>query len=153
MYAADETRQVLAGLGYRSMDEIIGRADLLRQRDRPLQKTTHLDLSFVSQMPLVKEAADRAWQPELPETHAQTGTLDDELLAREDIMRAIEQHEHVSVESPICNTDRAATARITGEIAKRHGNRGWRGSLHLVFTGCAGQSFGFSCLPGLDLEV
>ena len=49
-------------------------------------------------------------------------------------------------------TDRAATARISGAVAKAHGNTGWRGSLHFVFTGCAGQSFGFSCLPGLDLE-
>ena len=49
--------------------------------------------------------------------------------------------------------NRSATARVTGAIAKEHGNRGWRGSLHLIFTGCAGQAFGFACLPGLDLEV
>jgi len=152
-FAAEETRGVLASLGYKSIAEIIGRSDLLTQRERELQKTASLDLSFIRQMPSVKEPEERLWQPELPDPHAQKDTLDDELLAREDVMKAIEQHEHVVVESPIRNTDRAATARITGAIAARHGNTGWRGSLHLIFTGCAGQSFGFSCLPGLDLEV
>ncbi|EOD37258.1 hypothetical protein EMIHUDRAFT_225692 [Emiliania huxleyi CCMP1516] len=142
---------VLAHLGYASFDEIIGRADLLRQRERPLHKTANLDLGYVGQMPDVRH--DRAWQPEVPDPWAQTDTLDDELLAREDIKRAIEAHEHVTVHSPITNTDRTATARVTGEIAKAHGNRGWRGSIHFVFEGCAGQSFGFACLDGLDLEV
>jgi len=151
VYIAEESRQVLAHLGYASFDEIIGRADLLRQRERPLHKTANLDLGYVGQMPDVRH--DRAWQPEVPDPWAQTDTLDDELLAREDIKRAIEAHEHVTVHSPITNTDRTATARVTGEIAKAHGNRGWRGSIHFVFEGCAGQSFGFACLDGLDLEV
>jgi len=59
----------------------------------------------------------------------------------------------VTIESPITNVDRTASARITGVIAKEHGNRGWKGSLHIIYTGCTGQSFGFACLPGLDLEV
>merc|ERR1719149_543872 len=151
VYIAEESRQVLAHLGYASFDEIIGRADLLRQRERPLHKTANLDLGYVGQMPDVRH--DRAWQPEVPAPWAQTDTLDDELLAREDVKRAIEAHEHVTVHSAITNTDRTATARVTGEIAKAHGNRGWRGSIHFVFEGCAGQSFGFACLDGLDLEV
>ena len=57
-------RQVLAHLGYASFDEIIGRADLLRQRERPLHKTANLDLGYVGQMPDVRH--DRAWQPEVP---------------------------------------------------------------------------------------
>lgn len=153
LYAAEETRQVLASLGYSSLAEITGRSDLLAQRDRALQKTSALDLGFIRQMPDVKGEEKREWQPELPYVHAQTDTLDDELLARDDVRAAIDEHKHLTVESSIRNTDRAITARITGEIAKKHGNRGWRGSLHLIFSGCAGQSFGFACLPGLDLEV
>jgi len=153
LYAAWEVRQVLASLGYRSLSEVIGRSDLLKQRDRELAKTSSLDLGYIHQMPQVKTKAARAWQPETAVPHSQMGTLDDELLARDDVMRAIEKHEHVTVEVPICNIDRSATARITGAVAQRHGNRGWRGSLHLIFTGCAGQSFGYACLPGLDLEV
>jgi len=135
------------------MSELIGRADLLRQKDRELHKTSHLDLGYIGQMPKVVDEADRAWVAEAAEPRTQFGTLDDELLAREDVMRAIEEHEDVVVETGITNVDRTATARVTGAIAQRHGNRGWRGSLHLIFNGCAGQSFGFACLPGLDLEV
>jgi len=153
LYAAEEVRHTMAKLGYTSLSDLVGRADLLRQRDRELRKTTHLDLSFIQQMPDVAAPANRKWQPEEEETHAQQGTLDDELMGRRDVQQAIERHEKATVHSAICNTDRAATSRITGAIAKRHGNAGWRGSLHFIFTGCAGQSFGFSCLPGLDLEV
>jgi glutamate synthase (ferredoxin) len=151
LYVAEETRQVLAHLGYKSLSEITGRADLLQQRQRALHKTAHLDLSFVSQMPDV--IANRAWQLEASKPWAQTDTLDDELLAREDVKRAIEQHEDVQLTVPITNVDRTVAARVAGVVAKAHGNRGWKGSLHMIFEGCAGQSFGFACLDGLDLEV
>jgi len=150
-YAAEEVRSVLASLGYASLADLTGRADLLVQRDRELHKTQSLDLAYVGQMPDVRTARD--WQPELPITHAQVDTLDDELLARDDVQRAIADHDDVTVESSIRNTDRAGCARIHGAVAEAHGNRGWRGSLHLKFTGCAGQSFGAFCLDGMDLEV
>merc|ERR1719301_96959 len=104
-------------------------------------------------MPVLKTPEERKQLEELDYTWAQQGTLDDTLLAKEEVKRAIANHEHVKVETPIVNTDRAIPSRIHGEVAKAHGNDGWRGSLHLVFNGCAGQSFGFSCLPGMDLEV
>ena len=50
-------------------------------------------------------------------------TLDDELLAREDVQRAIQQHEHVTVEANICNLDRAATARVTGQVNAAAGSK------------------------------
>ena len=69
------------------------------------------------------------------------------------VIAAIDGHEHKTVEAVVVNTDRATGARIAGAVAKKHGNRGWRGSLHVIFTGCAGQSFGAYCLDGLDLEA
>jgi len=153
LYAAEEVRQVMAELGYTSLGDLVGRADLLEQSDKQLGKTSNLDLSYIKQIPLLVDEESRKVLLEDPETHAQQNTLDDELLARDDVQKAIFEHEHVTVESEITNIDRTATARITGEVAKAHGNTGWRGSLHMIFTGCAGQSFGFACLPGLDLEV
>jgi glutamate synthase (ferredoxin) len=152
-FAATEVRQAMADMGYASMSDITGRADLLQPNGKSLHKTENLDLAFVAQMPPALTEAERAWEPEQPEPHAQMYTLDDELLARDDVAAAIEGHEDRLVEAEIFNTDRAATARIAGAIAARHGNRGWKGSLHLRFTGCAGQSFGAFCLDGLDLEV
>ena len=104
-------------------------------------------------MPPAITPEQRAWEPELAEVHAQTNTLDDELLEMDEVIAAIDGHEHKTVETPVVNTDRATGARIAGAVAKAHGNRGWRGSLHVIFTGCAGQSFGAFCLDGLDLEV
>jgi glutamate synthase (ferredoxin) len=153
IYAAHEVRQVLAEMGYASLADVVGRADLLQMRDVELKKTNELDLSFIKQIPQLKSDEEREILKELDYVHAQEDTLDDELLARDDVKRAIFEHEHVTVESPISNLDRTATARVTGVIAKTHGNRGWKGSLHMIFEGCAGQSFGFACLPGLDLEV
>ena len=154
-YVAEEARLVMASLGYSSLDELVGRADLLRQSDRALAKTTHLDLSYVGQMPDVKpgSAIGRAWQPELEAVHAQMNTLDDELLAREDVMRALDNHEDVVVETPIRNTDRTVGARVHGAVAVRHGNKGWTGSLKMIYTGSAGQSFGAFCLDGMEHVV
>jgi len=154
-YAAEEVRNTLAHMGYKSLSDVVGRADLLQQRQNPdlVAKTPNVDLQFVRQIPVLKTAEERAALVELEKPHAQMDTLDDELLAREDVQRAINNHEHVTVESPINNLDRCATARVTGTVAKLHGNRDWRGSLHFIFTGCAGQSFGFACLPGMDFEV
>jgi len=153
VYAAQEVREVLAALGYTSLSELVGRSDLLEQRDAPLAKTENLNLGYIKQIPPLITSDERECLKELDYTHAQKDTLDDELLARDDVHKAIYDHQDVVVTSPICNLDRSATARVTGAIAKEHGNRGWRGSLHLIFEGCAGQSFGFACLPGLDLEV
>merc|ERR1719183_2428098 len=87
-------------------------------------------------MPPAITPEQRTWEPELDE-----------------VMTAIDDHEHKFVDTVVVNTDRAAGARIAGVIAKKHGNRGWKGSLHVRFTGCAGQSFGAFCLGGFDLEV
>ena len=151
LYVAQEVREVLAHLGYTRLSDVIGRADLVVPRDRQLHKTTGLDLSFLGQMPDVR--TDREWEPEVLEPWAQTDTLDDELLSRDDVTGAIESHQKIKVEVPIRNTDRAIGARVAGVVAQAHGNRGWRGGIHFKFTGSAGQSFGFSCLDGLDLEV
>ena len=158
LFVAHEVRGILAEMGYTSLGEVVGRADLLEQyrgnsKEAPLHKTSNIDLKFVSDMPVLKSAEERKQLEEVDYTWAQKGTLDDTLLAREDVKRAIENHEHIKVETPIVNTDRAIPSRVHGQVALAHGNSGWKGSLHLVFHGCAGQSFGFSCLPGMDLEV
>ena len=158
LFVAHEVRGILAEMGYASLGEVVGRADLLQQyrgnsKEAPLHKTSNVDLKFVSDMPVLKSAEERKQLEEVDYTWAQKGTLDDTLLARDDVKRAIENHEHVKVETPIVNTDRAIPSRVHGQVALAHGNSGWKGSLHLVFHGCAGQSFGFSCLPGMDLEV
>ena len=149
-FVAQEARSVLAELGYKSMDELIGRADLLQPRDRELKKTKNLDLSFVSDLPVTKE--ERGWTKYM-EPHTNGPVLDDELLARADVKAAIADHAEAKFTTPIINTDRAVSARLAGEIAFQHGNTGWKGSLDITFEGNAGQSFGAFCLPRMSLTV
>ena len=84
-FAASEVRQQLADMGYASMSEITGRADLLQPNGKALHKTENLDLSFTAQMPPAITPEQRAWEPELAEVHAQTNTLDDELLEMDEV--------------------------------------------------------------------
>ena len=73
-------------MGYASMSEITGRADLLQPNGKALHKTENLDLSFTAQMPAAITPEQRAWEPELEEVHAQTNTLDDELLEMDEVI-------------------------------------------------------------------
>jgi len=66
---------------------------------------------------------------------------------------AIESHGQVKRSLIIRNTDRSVGARLAGEMAVRHGNRGFRGLIDLHFSGAAGQSFGAFCLNGLNLRL
>ena len=116
LFVAHEVRGILAEMGYTSLGEVVGRADLLEQyrgnsKEAPLHKTSNIDLKFVSDMPVLKSAEERKQLEEVDYTWAQKGTLDDTLLARDDVKRAIENHEHIKVETPIVNTDRAIRAR------------------------------------------
>lgn len=119
---AEEVRKLLAEFGYKSLDEIVGRADLLRPRGGqgvPLTKTTALDLDFLTKMPDAK--ADRSWLAHEP-VHSNGAMLDDDILVA--VRGAIEAQGSVEESFDIVNTDRAVGARVAGEVARRYGNKG-----------------------------
>jgi glutamate synthase (ferredoxin) len=153
-FVAEEVRQILARLGYRSLSEIVGRADLLRPRaDVPLSKVNQLDLSCLLDLPDVRQ--DRSWLNH-EEVHSNGEVLDDELLQNPDLQAALVNPTSVTIHAPIRNTDRTVGARIAGAIAQRYGNstfaeKGGRVQLH--FAGSAGQSFGAFALPGMELTL
>jgi glutamate synthase (ferredoxin) len=148
-FIAEEVRSLLARLGYRSLDEIIGRADLLKVRDDvKLAKTNGLDLNCLIQLPDTRR--DRSWLQH-EEVHSNGPVLDDELLNDPDIQNTIEHQGSVTKEVAIVNTDRTVGARVAGAIAKRYGDTGFEGQITLNFKGSAGQSFGAFNLPGMSL--
>ncbi len=148
-FIAEEVRSLLAKLGYTSLQEIIGRADLLRQRnDARLTKTQGMNLECLINLPDVKR--DRTWL-EHGEIHNNGAVLDDELLADADIINAINNQGAITKEIKIVNTDRSVGARISGVIASKYGNSGFEGELNFNFHGYAGQSFGAFNLPGMNL--
>jgi len=151
LYVAEEVRQLMSVLGVASMDELIGRSDLLAVRDVALAKTSCVDLSCL--LDPIPEAADRSWLLHDREAHGNGPILEDQLLADAEVMAAIEDHGRLQRTLTISNTDRSVGARLAGEIAARHGNTGFGGALDLRFEGAAGQSFGAFLLQGMTLHL
>ncbi|MDY6783064.1 MAG: glutamate synthase large subunit [Cyanobacteriota bacterium] len=149
-FVAEEVRQLLAKFGYRTIKEVIGRVDLLKQREgTKLTKTEGIDLNCLLNLPVPQ---DRSWL-EHAEVHSNGPVLDDEILEDDAIAAAIQNQGSVTKQVNIINTDRSVGARIAGKIAKRYGNNGFEGDITLEFKGSAGQSFGAFNLPGLTLKL
>jgi glutamate synthase (ferredoxin) len=125
-FVAEEVRAGLAALGLRSLDELVGRSDLLRQRaDLKLAKTAGLNLAFLTTFagPSAPSSARLA-----QEVHSNGPQLDDEILADAEVMAAIEGQGTAARSYEIINTDRSALARVSGAIAKRYGDSGFGGA-------------------------
>ncbi|MBO9999034.1 MAG: glutamate synthase large subunit [Cyanobacteria bacterium SID2] len=150
VFVAEEVRSLLARLGYRSLDELIGRSDLLKVRDNVnLTKPQSIDLRCLLDLP---QTESRAWVTPQP-VHSNGPVLDDKLLADAEIAAAIGNQGSVRKTVKVVNTDRCVGARVSGSIAKKYGNTGFEGQLELNFVGSAGQSFGAFNLPGMLLTL
>ena len=150
-FVAQEVRSLLAKLGYKSIADIIGRADLLKMRDGvKLTKTQAINLDCLTKLPDTK--SDRSFLVHEP-VHSNGPVLDDDLLADAEIQSAIANHGTVSKSVKLVNTDRTVGARLAGAIAQQHGNTGFSGHITLNCTGSAGQSFGAFNLPGMTLVL
>ncbi|MFW6263987.1 MAG: glutamate synthase large subunit [Cyanobacteriota bacterium] len=148
-FIAQEVRSLLARLGYRSLNDVIGRADLLKPRENaPVTKTRGLTMECLLNLPDVR--SDRSWLNH-GDVHSNGPVLDDQLLADAEIAAAIENQGSVTKEIKIVNTDRTVGARISGAIAKKYGDTGFEGQITLKFKGAAGQSFGAFNLLGMKL--
>ncbi len=150
-FVAQEVRSILAALGYRSLNEVIGRSDLLKVReDVKLTKTQSLNLNCLLQLPDTRENRDFLVHEAV---HSNGSVLDDELLADADIQGAIANHGSVAKTVKVVNTDRTVGARIAGAIAQKYGNSGFEGQITLNCQGSVGQSFGAFNLPGMTLVL
>ena len=151
LFVAEEVRQLLSVLGVARLEELIGRSELLQPRAVALAKTSALDLSCL--IDPIPAAADRSWLQHDAQAHGNGPILEDQLLADAEVMAAIEGHGRVSRTLAIVNTDRSVGARLSGEIAARHGNTGFQGQLDLTYEGAAGQSFGAFVLQGMNVRL
>lgn len=150
-FIAEEVRSLLAHLGYRSLVEIVGRADLLKTRsDARLTKTQSLNLDCLIQLPDAK--TDRSWL-EHEEVHSNGPVLDDEILKSAEITSAIANQSFISKTFTAVNTDRTIGSRVAGVIASQYGDNGFAGQLNLNVLGSVGQSFGAFNLPGMILTL
>jgi glutamate synthase (ferredoxin) len=150
-FIAEEVRSLLAKLGYRSLSEVIGRADLLTLRSEVrLNKTQALNLDCLTKLPDAK--VNRSWLVH-EKVHSNGPVLDDQLLADADIQAAIQDQGEVSKTVTVVNTDRTVGARLTGAIAHKYGDNGFTGQINLNFQGSVGQSFGAFNLDGVILNL
>ena len=146
-FIAEEVREILADLGFKSLNEVIGRTDLLRQVSKGSPNLDDLDLN-----PLFVQAdpGKNKRYCEKPEINSVPDTLDQKLWP--EIEEKIDKKEKINQEFEIQNTDRAVGTRISYHLYKKFGNNKLdENSIELNFKGSAGQSFGAFAIKGLKL--
>ena len=150
-FMAEEMREIMAELGFRTVEEMVGRADMLDMAGAiDHWKAYGLDFSQILHRPEVG--------PEVPvrrvtaQDHGLEKQLDHEMIAR--CRRAIDQLEPIALEMPIRNIDRTVGGMLSGEAARSHGEQGLpENTIRVKFTGSAGQSFGAWLYKGISFTL
>jgi glutamate synthase (NADPH) large chain len=150
-FVAEEVRELMAELGYRSFNEMIGQMQMLDRRQLIAHaKATGLDFSKLFMKPDVP--ANVAIFNCEQQDHKIRDILDRKLIAQS--QAALERGERVQMAFPIKNTDRTVGAMLSGEVAKRYGHGGLSPDTIVAgFTGTAGQSFGAFLARGISFEL
>ncbi len=150
-FIAQELREIMAELGFRTVNEMIGRTDVLEPRKAVEHwKAKGIDLSKVLYQPEVGEDVGRYCQ--IPQDHGLEKSLDMTVLL--DLCKeAIENGTPIRKTLPIQNTNRVVGTILGNEIIKRHWDGLPEDTIHLHFQGSAGQSFGAFVPKGVTLEL
>ncbi|KAJ6672830.1 GLUTAMATE SYNTHASE 1 [NADH] CHLOROPLASTIC [Salix viminalis] len=151
---AEELREIMAQLGFRTMNEMVGRSDMLevdKEVVKSNEKLENIDLSL-----LLRPAADI--RPEAAQycvqkqDHGLDMALDQKLIKLSEA--ALEKGLPVYIETPICNVNRAVGTMLSHEVTKQYHLAGLPAdTIHIKLTGSAGQSLGAFLCPGIMLEL
>ncbi len=150
-FYAQEVREILASLGARSLEEVIGRADLLSQVSRG---SAHLDDLDLNPLLITVDGADRIKYDRTKPRNEVLDTLDAEIV--KDAERFLKDGEKMQLSYAVRNTHRTIGTRTSSHIVQRFGMRDsplQADHLTVRLTGSAGQSLGAFAAPGLKLEV
>lgn len=150
-FVAEEARQIMAQLGIRSYNELIGRTDLLdKSRAVAHWKAKGLDFARIFYQPEGRENEPRYQVEE--QDHGLERALDHRLIAQ--AQWALDKGEKVSFISPVRNVNRSVGAMLSGEVAKRFGHAGLPDdTIHIQLQGTAGQSAGAFLAHGVTLDL
>ncbi|MFT4920969.1 MAG: glutamate synthase (ferredoxin) [Haloarculaceae archaeon] len=150
-FMAQELREIMAELGFRTVDEMIGQVDALRQREDVTQeKARKLDLSAVLAEPESEYDVD-GYKTE-PQTHEVDQQLDWDLI--DEAEDAIENGEPVTMDVDISNVDRAVGATLSSRISRKYGVEGLPDdTITIRFEGSAGQSFSAFVQDGVTMDL
>jgi glutamate synthase (NADPH) large chain len=151
LFLAEEVRTYLAELGFRSLDEAIGQAELLDVRPAVAHwKAYGLDLSPILYVPSIAPGTDR--RRTRVQDHRLGQALDNALIAG--ATPALERGEAVALSMTVRNENRSVGAMLGGEVARRHGGDGLPdGTIQVTLRGTAGQSFGAFVPRGVTLRL
>jgi glutamate synthase (NADPH) large chain len=150
-FVAEEVRELMASLGYRTFNEMIGQRQML-DRAKLIEhwKARGLDFSGLFHKP-EPSRGDTIYHS-IAQDHGLEHVLDRQFIA--ETQDAIEHGRHVRLDMKIRNSDRSAGAMLSGEIARRYGHAGLRDeAIHIKLKGSAGQSFGAFLAKGVTLEL
>jgi len=151
LFVAEEVRQLMAQLGFRRFDEMIGRVDRLWCR-RAIEhwKAKGLDLSAIFAPP--ENPSGCSLRRTRPQTDLHQDHLDRIILPL--VAPALERQEPVRLEMPIRNVHRAVGATLSHQVVRKYGAKGLPdGTIEITFRGSAGQSFGAFLAPGITLRL
>lgn len=148
-FLAQEVREYLAEMGFKSLDEIVGRTDLIEVK--PTAQGTKAGLLDFSRL-LHKVDSEAAIHHTSEQQHDIKHVKDVEMISA--AKDAIESQKEVSLEYTIANTDRSVGAMLSGVIAEKYGNDGLPDqTLNVKFKGSAGQSFGAFLTHGVSFKL
>jgi glutamate synthase (NADPH/NADH) large chain len=150
-FIAEEAREIMAQLGIRKFDDLIGHTELLdTKKSIEHWKARGLDFSKIFQAPNVPASVPK-FQVETQD-HGLTTAMDHGLIEKS--KAALEKGERVSFIQPIRNVNRTAGAMLSGEVAKRYGHEGLPDdTIHIQLNGTAGQSFAAFLAHGVTMDL
>ncbi|MCC6475187.1 MAG: glutamate synthase subunit alpha, partial [Burkholderiales bacterium] len=150
-FVAEEVRRIMAALGIRNFDALIGRSDLLDMRGGVAHwKAKGLDFSRIFHMPAVP--ADVARFHCETQDHGLAGALDHQLIAQ--AKSALDEGKAVDINVPVRNANRSVGTLLSHEMAQRYGHAGLPDhTIRIRMNGVAGQSFGAFLARGITLEL
>jgi glutamate synthase (NADPH/NADH) large chain len=150
-FVAEEARQIMAQMGIRKLDDLIGRTDLLDMRKGVEHwKAKGLDFSKIFHMPAIEDGVARFHRE--AQDHNLAPALDHQLI--EKAKPALERGEKVAFDIAVKNLNRTVGTMLSHEVATRYGHAGLPdGTIQVRMTGTAGQSFGAFLARGITLEL
>ena len=152
MFVAEEMREIMSGLGFRTVAEMIGRTDVLDAREAEDHwKALGMDFSKV----LFRQESSDPSEPvycDREQDHGLDKALDHQLIAQ--ARPALEKREPVHIDLPIHNSNRTVGAMLSGKVAKAYGEEGLpEDTINIRLTGSAGQSFGAFLAKGISVDL
>lgn len=150
-YVAQDVREIMASLGFRTMDEMIGRVDIL-DVNKAVEHYKAIGLDFSKVLAKPEPYTGCSLRCTSSQNHDFSLSIDNKLI--EGAKDALEKQIQIKMDLPVKNFNRTVGASLSSEVSKRYGGKGLPSdTINVKFTGSAGQSFGAFLAPGITFEL